>query len=272
MTTVDGVLTVIQARTGSSRLPGKVLLPLCGKPALVRMVERVGFAALAGTVVVATTTLPEDDAIEALCAGEEIPCFRGHPTDLLDRHVQAARSFRAEHVVKIPSDCPLIDSEVIDRVVGTYLSAPGAWDYVSNLHPATWPDGSDVEVMTRASLETAWSEARRPHEREHTTPFLWDQPERFRIGNVAWDEGPDLSMRVRLTLDYPADYELIRIVFETAFPGNPRFGLREVLEILQTWPDVARLNARYCGVNWYRSHLGELRTVTAAETRQPETA
>ena len=266
MTTVDGVLTVIQARTGSTRLPGKVLLPLGGRPVLARMLERVRFAALAGTVVVATTTGPDDDSIETLCAEEGVPCFRGDPTDLLDRHLRAARRFDALHVVKIPSDCPLIDPEIIDRVIGTYLSRPGAWDYVSNLHPPTWPDGNDVEVMSRAALETAWAEASRPWEREHTTPFLWDQPGRFRIGNVLWDDGPDLSMLVRLTLHWPEDYALIRTLFEAAYPADPRFGLREILQLLQIWPDLGRINAHLRGVNWYRHHLDDLRTVSPAET------
>jgi len=269
VTIADAVVTVIQARMGSTRLPGKVLLPLGGRPALARMLERVQSAALPGTVVVATTILPEDDAIEALCIEERVSCFRGDPTDLLDRHVQAARRFGAAHVVKIPSDCPLIDPEVIDRVIGTYLAGQGCWDYVSNLHPPSWPDGNDVEIMSRKALEIAWTEASFPFEREHTTPFLWDQPDRFRIGNVFWDEGPDLSMLVRLTLDWQADYELIRMIFESAYPANPCFGLREVLQLFQVWPDLGRINAHLRGINWYRHHLDQLRTVSPAETRQP---
>jgi spore coat polysaccharide biosynthesis protein SpsF len=263
VTIVDDVLTVIQARAGSTRLPAKVLLPLGGRPVLARMLERVRFAALSGTVVVATTTLSEDDTIEALSAEEGVPCFRGDPTDVLDRHVQAARRFEARHVVKIPSDCPLIDPEVIDRVIGTYLAHPGRWDYVSNLHPPSWPDGNDVEIMSRAALEIAWTEASRPFEREHTTPFLWDQPGRFRIGNVRWSDGPDLSMIVRLTLDWPEDYELIRTIFEAVYPGNPRFGLREILQLFQVWPDLGRINAGRRGVDWHRHRLDGARTVSA---------
>lgn len=258
------VLTVIQARAGSTRLPAKVLLPLRGRPVLARMLERVRFTALSGTVVVATTTLPEDDAIEVLSAEEGVPCFRGDPTDVLDRHVQAARRFEARHVVKVSSDCPLVDPEVIDRVIGTYLAQPGRWDYVSNLHPPSWPDGNDVEIMSRAALETAWTEASRPFEREHTTPFLWNHPDRFRIGNVRWNEGPDLSMIVRLTLDWPEDYELIRTIFEAVYPGNPRFGLREILQLFQVWPDLGRINAHLRGVHRQRHELDELRTAAAA--------
>ncbi|MBF0556007.1 MAG: NTP transferase domain-containing protein, partial [Nitrospirae bacterium] len=139
------IMTIIQTRTGSTRLPGKVLLPLGGKPLFVRMVERVKQTSLAGNIVVATTRDAEDDIIEQFCLREAIKCFRGHPVDLLDRHFQAAITFGADAVVKIPSDCPLIDVGVIDQVLGFFIEHPGEFDYVSNLHPATYPDGNDVE-------------------------------------------------------------------------------------------------------------------------------
>lgn len=183
------VVTIVQARTGSTRLPNKVLRPLAGAPLLARMVERVRAARLAGTVVVATTTEPGDDPIADLCRAAGLACFRGDPLDLLDRHYQAALAYAATAVVKIPSDCPLIDPTIIDRVLGHFLDHPGAFDFVSNLHPASYPDGNDVEVMTLEALATAWREATRPLEREHTTPYLWENPDRFRIGNVLWETG-----------------------------------------------------------------------------------
>src|SRR5262245_11229498 len=136
---------VIQARTGSSRLPGKILLPLAGAPLLQRMIERVRGAKTSFETVVATTVDPADDPVEELCRRIEVRCVRGHPTDLLDRHLAAARAVGAEAVVKIPSDCPLIDPAVIDRVLGFFLAEPDRWDFVSNLHPPSWPDGNDVE-------------------------------------------------------------------------------------------------------------------------------
>jgi spore coat polysaccharide biosynthesis protein SpsF len=181
--------------------------------------------------------------------------------------VQAARLAKADAVVKIPSDCPLIDRAVVDRVIGAFVGDP-RYDYVSNLHPATWPDGFDVEVVARDALETAHREATRAFEREHTTPFLWERPERFRLRNVAWER--DLQMTHRLTIDYPEDYELIRIVFEALHGGGePRFGLDEILGYLDAHPEVYRINHKYAGVNWYRHHLGELRTVDASRTRWP---
>ncbi len=271
MTAPVRVVTVIQARTGSSRLPGKVLRPLLGKPLLARLVERVKSAGLVGTVVVATTKLRQDDPIQAVCRAEGVPCYRGHATDLLDRHYRAGRLFGAEAVVKIPSDVPLIDPQIIDRVLGVYLANPDAYDYVSNLHPPTYPDGNDVEVMTMAALEIAWREAKRDFEREHTTPYLWENPGRFRLGNVTWETGLDYSMLHRWTIDYEEDYHLIRTVYERLYPQKPLFGLDDILALLDREPEIGTLNARYAGVNWYRHHLNELRTITPAQTRPEPT-
>jgi len=263
------VVTVVQARTGSTRLPGKVLLSLGDATVLECMLERVARARLIGTLVVATTTAPEDDPIATLCLVRDVACYRGHATDLLDRHLQAARAFGAQHVVKIPSDCVLIDPVVIDRVLGAYLDRADRYDYVSNLHPPTYPDGNDVEVCSFAALEAAWRLAKRPLDREHTTPFLWDTPGAFRLGNVSWETGQDLSMTHRAVLDYPEDYKLIRVLYEALHPANPAFGVADIVRYLDEHADVRELNARYRGVNWYRAHLGELRTVSSADTRQP---
>ena len=265
---VPNILTVVQARMGSSRLPGKVLLPLAGQPLLVRMVERVQRSRLAGTVVVATTTEAADDAVAACCTAHGLACFRGDALDLLDRHYQAARHYGAEVVLKIPSECPLIDPAVIDQVLGTYLKNPDQYDFVSNLHPATFPDGNDVEVMRFEALETAWHEARRPLEREHTTPYFWENPDRFRLANVVWATGQNFSMSHRWTIDYPEDYEFIKAVYEALHPSKPNFGLDDILRLLENRPDIARLNAHLAGVNWYRNHLDELKTVDSSQTKQ----
>lgn len=265
------IAIVIQSRTGSSRLPGKILMPLAGAPLLARMVERVRAAAVPAEIIVATTTDASDDPVAALCAGIDTQCFRGHPTDLLDRHYQAGRAADADVVVKIPSDCPLIDPGVIERVIGFYLAHAAEYDFVSNLHPATYPDGNDVEVMPMAALETAWREATRPLQREHTTPFLWDQPARFRVGNVAWETGLDYSMSHRWTIDYQADYDFIRAVYDALYtPERPFFGLTDVLALLDRQPEIHAINASLAGVNWYRHHRDELQTVQPWQTRDLE--
>ena len=266
------VVTVVQARRGSTRLPDKVLLPLAGAPALARQLYRVRSSALVGTVVVATTTERRDDTIESLCREEKVLCFRGHPTDLLDRHYRAARALGAEHVVKIPSDCPLIDPRVIDRVLDFYLRRPGWFEYVSNLHPATYPDGNDVEVLSFEALQRAVREATRPPDREHTTPYVWDNPDRFRIGNVAWEAGLDYSMSHRWTLDYPEDYEFLRRVYDELYRPGECFSMDDVLALLERQPDLGRINAGLRGVNWYRHYLHELKTISPDQTRDPALA
>ncbi len=255
------VVTIVQARTASSRLPGKVLRPLLDQPLLIRMVERVQAARLVGVVVVATTTDCRDDVIKLICQWQEYHCYRGHPTDLLDRHYQAARQFQADVVVKIPSDCPLIDPAVIDRVLGTYLDNPDAYDYVSNLHPATYPDGNDVEVMRMSALETAWREATQDFEREHTTPFLWERPYRFRLGNVIWETGLNYADSHRWTIDYPEDYDFINAVYSILYPRQADFDLYDILALLNEKPELQTINRHYAGVNWYRRHLADLHNI-----------
>jgi spore coat polysaccharide biosynthesis protein SpsF len=231
------------------------------------MLERVEAAHLIDEVVVATTHLDADEPIRVLAREAGFPCVAGHPLDLLDRHVEAARATRADVVVKIPSDCPLIDPRVIDAVVGFFRKHGGRHDLVSNLLPPSWPDGNDVEVMRRDALELAWREAERPFEREHTTPFLWDQPGRFRIANVAagsWSR-PELPTTHRLTLDYPEDHRVIADVFEALHEeGAAPFPVEEIVTFLDEHRAIRALNARFGGTGWIDKHRHELRTVARA--------
>jgi spore coat polysaccharide biosynthesis protein SpsF len=255
------VVIVVQARTGSARLPGKVLLPAAGATLLERMLERVRSASTADEVVVATTQLPADDSIAAIAHRLDLACVRGHATDLLDRHLAAARLREADVVVKIPSDCPLIDPVTIDRVIGAYLASDRA-HYLSNLHPASWPDGFDVEVMSYAALETAWREATRPLDREHTTPYLWDNPHRFVVENVTWGRTWDASRTYRLTLDHIEDYELIRALYAELWSPIRHFTLDDILGALAARPALAATNAMHLGTSWMDSHRSELLTYT----------
>ena len=267
------IVAVVQARTASTRLPGKTLLPVRGKPMLQRMLERVAAAATELDLIVATTTGPEDDGIRDLTRSLGLPCYSGSPDDLLDRHVQAARLRHADLVVKIPSDCPLISPEVMDRVLVDALAAGDAWDYDSNLHPQSYPDGNDVEVIPMDVLLQAHAEAAQPHEREHTTPFIWDQPDRFRLRNLVWETGRDCSRTHRFTVDYPEDFDFITAVYNELWStARPVFTLEDIMTLLAARPDIHALNARYLGVNWYRDHLDRLQTVGAADTRRPEDA
>ncbi len=147
------VVTIIQARVGSTRLPNKIFLPLAGEPLIFRMYERVKQSVAAGDVVIAIPNDSSDDPIEQFCSDRKIPVYRGETFDLLDRHYKAALKFNADAVVKIPSDCPLIDPEVITKVIYYYLENSKHYDYVSNLHPASYPDGNDVEIISISALK-----------------------------------------------------------------------------------------------------------------------
>jgi len=255
-------LVVVQARMGSSRLPGKVLLPLAGRPLLERMLQRLLAARFPFQVCVATSTATRDEPIRQLCRRIAVPVVSGHPTDLLQRHLTAAQTFGADVVVKIPSDCPLIDPTVVDQVLGYYAAHEADFDFVTNLQPPSWPDGNDVEVMPRHVLELAAREATEAFQREHTTPFIWDQPERFRIGNVSWGDGRDLSKSHRFTIDYPEDYAFIAGVYdELCTSTRPVFELSEILRLLGRKPELLQLNARWLGQSWHHAALGQLRSV-----------
>ncbi|MDQ3019825.1 MAG: glycosyltransferase family protein [Bacteroidota bacterium] len=260
------IVIIIQARRNSSRLPDKILLPLNGDSLLTRMAERVTASKTQKEIVVATTTNMEDDKVVELCNDFGLNCFRGHPTDLLDRHYKAGLENNAGVIVKIPSDCPLICPDVIDRVLEFYVDHKDDYDFVSNLHPATYPDGQDVEVIPMKILETAWNEAQQGFEREHTTPFIWERPERFRIGNVEWETGLDFSMSHRFTIDYKEDYEFIKKIYEEIYDEKKIFTLCDIMMLLDRKPELKRINQMYAGVNWYRDHLDSLKTINSEQT------
>jgi len=232
------------------------------------MIERLQMIRHKAQIVVA---IPEDDSAEDVIEQEalqmNVACYRGSLNNLLDRHYQVAKKYEADIVLKIPSDCPLIDPQIIDQVLDFYYAHPGEYDFVSNLHPATFPDGNDVEIMTMACIEKAWNEATRPLELEHTTPYIWENPEKFRIGNVIWDAGLDYSMSHRFTIDYEADYRFIKRVFEELYPEKPDFSCADILNLLNNEPEIYNINAQYAGVNWYRNHIGELKTISAEQTK-----
>jgi spore coat polysaccharide biosynthesis protein SpsF len=258
---------VVQARMSSSRLPGKVMLPILGKSLLSRMIERLQMISHQAKVVVATSEDSTDDIIEQEASKINIPCYRGSLNNLLDRHYQAAKLSGADIVLKIPSDCPLIDPRIIDKVLDFYFDHRARYDYVSNLHPATFPDGNDVEIMTMKCLEKTWKEAARTLEQEHTTPYIWENPKKFKIGNVIWENGKDYSMSHRFTIDYGVDYLFIKRVYEELYPVKKDFSCEDILNLLEQKPEIYKINAQYAGVNWYRNHLDELKTISSEQTK-----
>ncbi len=246
---------ILRARMASARLPGKVLMPAAGRPLILHNVDRIARARGVSRVVVATGDTPENDELEQVCRAAGVEVFRGSEDDVLARIVGCARQFGMETFCKFTADNPLIDPAVIDQVLDYF--AEGGYDYASNNHPPTWQDGQEVEVMRLAALEEAFDEAREPFQREHVTPFLWDQPERYRVGNLARADD-SWHKRYRWTLDYPEDYTLIQGVYEAL---GPAFTTAQVMELLEQRPELARVNAMHAGYTWYSEHQDELKTL-----------
>lgn len=230
-------VAIVQARMTSTRLPGKVMLPLGGRPILERLLERLRRAKNVDSLIVATTTNTTDNVIADWCAGHEVACHRGSEFDVLARYSAAALEVAADVVVRATSDCPLLDPALVDQAIATFGS--GDYDYVTNMLPPTWPYGMAVEVFSTEALLQANRDASQDAEREHVTPFIYWHPERFRLKNLASPK--DLS-RYRLTVDTPEDYQLVRMVFEELSRDRPHFSLADILSVIETHPDWLSIN------------------------------
>lgn len=253
---MHNTIVLIQARMGSTRLPGKVLKEVCNKSLLELMVERISIAKNIDNIAIITTEQSEDDVIVEMCKNNEWQYFRGSSHNLLDRHYKAALHFGADHVIKIPSDCPLVDPSVIDKVVNFYFTSQV--DYASNLHPQSYPDGNDVEIMSVTTLERAMNLASKDFELEHTTPYIWNRPSEFRLGNYLMNELEDLSNVYRYTLDYIEDFFVIKKIFESLYEDEKIFTVDAIIQFLYTNKEVQDINKKHIGVNWYKPYLNEL--------------
>ena len=242
------VVAIIQARMGSSRLPGKSLAEIEGRPMLWRVIDRTKRATLVDRVVVATSTAAADDAIEKMCQEIGIPCHRGSENDVLDRFYHAARAEKAAQVVRITADCPLIDPEVVDRVVRRFQR--GDLDYASNAMVRTYPDGLDTEICSFSALERAWHESTKSAEREHVTPYL--RSGKFRTANVE-NNATSLYQHYRWTVDEAEDLEFIRAVYK-GFRDREIFKMKDILELIEKNPSLAKMNSDIVSnVGYYKS-------------------
>lgn len=236
---MNDVNVLIQARFGSSRLPGKVLLPLAGKAALARVVERCAAAAGVSRVVVATTEAAEDDGVDACARASGAEVYRGAAEDVLGRLAAAAETFPANHYARVTADCPLIDPRIIAGVVAAQVA--GGHDFSYNEVPEDYPRGYDVEVLTADLLSWLAAHCRDAASREHVTPYVYAHPEDFKIyKSPPARAGVDLS-RYRLVLDEPRDYELLRRLYDLLGKKN-LFGLDDVLAFLEAHPALAAIN------------------------------
>ncbi len=230
---------ISQARLGSSRLPAKVLLPIQGEPMLFYHLRRLQLSAEVDTVAIATTHLMEDDAIELFTASLGVPCHRGPVEDVLTRFFECAVKHDPDIVVRVTADCPLIDPGLVDYAVRSLKDAPADIQYM-NLSLAHFPRGLDVEVMRFAALAQAFDEAKDPYEREHVTPYLYRNPDRF-----GWQqlETETPAAQYRWCVDEQSDLNLIAALLARLPEGKLDFSWRDVVQLMEDDPSLAEINA-----------------------------
>ena len=231
------IIAIIQARISSTRLPGKVLKKVEGKTVLEHVIDRAKAVKNINDVVVATTVKKEDLEIVKLCANLGISVFCGSEDDVLDRYYQVARLFKSNHIVRITSDCPLIDPLIIDKVIGLYFKKEA--DYATNTMPETYPDGLDTEVFSFKTLKIAWENAKFTSEREHVTPYIRKNPNIFKLVNLKCNS--DLKNK-RWTIDEPKDFEFIKIIYKNLYHKNALFGMKAILNFLKKYPEIEEIN------------------------------
>jgi spore coat polysaccharide biosynthesis protein SpsF len=225
---------------GSTRLPGKVLKPIAGRPMLSYQLERLRSASRVDRIVVATTTSPIDDEIVDFCSAERVACTRGSEQDVLSRYAEAAAQFNADVIARVTSDCPLIDPALIDCAIAEFETGGRRYDYLSNMIEPTWPYGMAIEVFTTVALMEADREAVAPAEREHVTPFIYWRPQRYRLKSLV--RSPGLSFH-RWTVDTQEDFELVSRIIEALYPRKPQFDMQDVLALLGEHPAWTKINA-----------------------------
>ena len=256
MVETPSINAIIQARLGSTRLPGKVLMPMIGKPMLGHIIGRLYNVPAISKVIVATSTEISDDPIADLCNTNSFNVFRGSETDVLDRFYGAVKAFPSDHLIRITGDCPLVDPDTINALIELYLQA--GYDFCGVATgagvagkdvPGRFPDGMDAEIFSFNVLETAWKEASEHIQREHVTPFIWQHPDRFTLGTLFPNEG-DFS-HMRWTVDNQEDFDFISWVYEQLYPSKPNFSMQDVLDLIKQNPEKAQGNVHLIGQEGY---------------------
>lgn len=244
------IVAIIQARMGSTRLPGKVMKEIVGKPMLWHVIQRVKSSKLIDKVIVATTTSKDDAQIIKLAEENATDSYAGSEEDVLDRFYQATSQFKADVIVRLTADCPLIDPEIVDRAISYFLE--GGFDFVHT--GLSFPDGvADTDVFAYSVLEKTWKEAKKPSEREHVTPYMHNHPELFRIGVVENNE--NLS-HIRLSVDREEDLTLVRKIYRYLYKPESIFHMKDILRLLKEKPELMEINK---GIPRYEGYIKSLK-------------
>ena len=233
------IVCTIEGRMHSSRLPGKVMLPILGRPMLELMIERLRRAPQIDEIVIATTDDPSCEPIAELAARVGVGCFRGSEEDVLDRVLQAARSAAADVIVETTGDCPVIDPAVVSEVIETFRKSDV--DYCANVLDRTYPRGMDVQVFPTRALAEVAGLTDDPADHEHVSLYIYEHPERYRLLNVKSDLPPDVA-DLRLTVDTPEDFRLVTEIYERLYPTKPDFGLSDIVKLFERNPELREIN------------------------------
>jgi len=233
------VVAVVQARMGSSRLPGKVLREILGKPMLWHLINRLKAAELVDEIIIATSSNEGDKPIIKFAGENGIDCYAGSELDLVDRLYQTAKEYGANAIVRITGDCPLVVPLVVDKVIKYYLDGQDRFDYVSNINPRTYPDGLDTEIFSFQALERVWQEVTDSFRRERITTNFLEHPEKYRLGNVAHDR--DLSY-MRWTVDYQEDLDFVTEIYKRLYQEDKIFLMEDILSLLKKNPELMEIN------------------------------
>lgn len=248
------IAAIIQARMGSSRLPGKVLKQVNGIPLLEYQINRVKRSKLIDEIIVATSTSSQDDQIYALCEKIKVKCFRGSENDVLLRYYECAKKFKADVIVRLTADCPLIDPAIIDNTIKLYQKT--GLDYAANTIPPQtrkFPDGFDVEVFSSQALERTFKEAPDPHDREHVTFYMWKYDFGFKTAQL---EAKNDYSKFRFTVDYPEDFQVVEFIVNELAKKSIAGNLEEIISIIEAHPEIKEINSKYFfGIGWNQGKI-----------------
>lgn len=236
------IMATIQARMGSTRLPGKAMKKINGKTLIEWINYRLSFCKEVDQIVLSTADTPENDPLEALAKEIGIDYYRGSEADLISRLLETAKKFSADAIIRVTGDCPLVDSELLDKMIKIYREKAPEVDYVTNVSPPTFPDGMDLEIISTKVLEKLDKEIKHPLYRENLTATFLENPDAYNIYNVSDNRN---IVGLRLTVDYQEDFDLVKIIFTKLHKDGQIFTMEDILDLFKREPELAKINEKW---------------------------